>query len=280
MQIDIGALPGIMQGPRISTRAPRRSTLYVAKLLTTSVARWRLTALALVPITIAFQFGCARNDQELELRGSSEPRLVVIAPVANLSGSRDFDPLKITDIVASELLSFPGLAAVPVNLTLASLAQRGKTHVDTAEEALELARELGADMTIVVGVTEFNPYDPPIIGMIMQIYVPPELEKTPRFDAVGASRAAAPVSQAAERVEEGAAPRMQLQRVFNGSMGWVQEEVRAYAKARDGDRSPLGWRKHLRSQELYARYCAWSLIRSMLVQEAIDTATQQPIEAP
>ena len=269
-----------MQGPRISTRAPRRSTLYVANLLTTRVARWRLTALALVPITIAFQFGCARNDQELDLRGSVEPRLAVIAPVANLSGSRDFDPLKITDIVASELLSFPGLAAVPVNLTLASLAQRGKTHVDSSEEALELARELGADMTIVVGVTEFNPYDPPIIGMIMQIYVPPELEQRSRLDPVGASRAAAPVSQAAERTEEDASPRMQIQRVFNGSAAWVQEEVRRYAKARDGDRSPLGWRKHLKSQELYARYCAWSLIRSMLEQETIDAMAQQPIEAP
>ncbi len=245
-----------------------------------NVVQCRLTALAAIIAAIAFQPGCVRQDRVYDSRmaAGAAPRLVVIAPVANLSGSHDFDPLKLTDIVASEVLSFPGLTAVPVNMTLAALAQRGKTHVDSAEEALELARELGADMTITTGVTEFNPYYPPVIGLIMQVYVPPELDRTLGFDPVMASRAAAPVTQAADAGADLSSPRLQLQRVFNGSADWVQRELREYAGGRDGDQSPLGWRKHLRSQELYARYCAWSLIRSMLRQEAIDDAEELPSE--
>ncbi len=171
-------------------------------MFSSNVVQCRLTALAAAVAAIAFQTGCVRQDRANGSRMATRtaPRLVVIAPVANLSGSRDFDPLKLTDIVASEILSFPGLTAVPVNMTLAALAQRGKTHVDSAEEALELARELGADMTITTGVTEFNPYHPPIIGLIMQVYVAPELDRTSGFDPVMASRTAAPVTQASDRV--------------------------------------------------------------------------------
>ncbi len=269
-----------MQRPRITLRAPYRTTLGVGMFSSSNVVQCRLTALAAAVAAIAFQIGCVRQDRSYDSRmaARSAPRLVVIAPVANLSGSRDFDPLKLTDIVASEILSFPGLTAVPVNMTLAALARRGKTHVDSAEEALELARELGADMTITTGVTEFNPYYPPIIGLIMQVYIPPELDRASSFDPVIASRSAAPVTQAADMAADLSSPRMQLQRVFNGSTDWVQREVREYAGGRDGDRGPLGWRKHLRSQELYARYCAWSLIRSMLRQEAIDDTNEIPSE--
>jgi len=47
----------------------------------------------------------------------------------------------VTDILASEFQSFPGVVVIPVNRTLAALALRGKNTVETPRDALDLARE-------------------------------------------------------------------------------------------------------------------------------------------
>ena len=46
----------------------------------------------------------------------------------------------------------------------------GKTAVETPQDALDLAGELGADATLVAAITEYQPYDPPIVGVVMQWY--------------------------------------------------------------------------------------------------------------
>lgn len=194
-------------------------------------------------------------------------RTVVVAPVVNLAGVRDFDVLRFTDAVASELLAFPGFAAVPVNLTLATLARAGRARVDSAEDALALAEELNADGTLVVGVTEYDPYDPPRVGLIMQWYPVQPAHGGPTFDPVATSRASGepPVAQLSAGV--GAAPRRQVQRTFYAADAAVRAEVELYARSRGEHDSPYGWRRIVVNQELYVRYCCWALIRSMLEPE-------------
>jgi hypothetical protein len=187
--------------------------------------------------------------------------VLVIAPVLNLSGSQDFDALKITDLVASEFQSFPDVAVIPVNLTLAELERRGKTAVESPEDAVDLARVLGADATVVTGVTEYDPYSPPVIGWVMQWY---------------------PVSQegAEQRLSDlHVAPRYQVQRVFNAADDEVLEQVRAYADAREGHDSPYGWRKYIRSQELYVRFSCSATIRTILALDLSNRAAGQSSEA-
>lgn len=227
--------------------------------------------MALAPV-ITLAAGCAgcavdrtrttETDAAQHATGSGA-RVVVVAPVLDLSGGAEFDSTRLTDVIASEFLSFPEMTVVPVNLVRAALARRGKSGVEHPSDAIQLAREFSADMAIVVGVTEFDPYDPPLIGMIMQAYGPEQ-------DAADWPDAGVPreVVAGGTAPAGGSAPRVQVQRVFNGSADWVVEEVKSYAAARDGERSVLGWRRHLKSQELFARYCAWSLIRSILEQDA------------
>jgi hypothetical protein len=178
---------------------------------------------------------------------------LVIAPVLNLSGSQDFDALKITDLVASEFQSFPNVAVIPVNLTLAELERRGKTAVESPEDAVDLARVLGADGTIVTGVTEYDPYTP-VVGWVMQWYA--------------VSRKDGDSDLASRLSDLRAEPRYQVQRVFNAADNNVLEQVRAYADAREGHDSPYGWRKYIRSQELYVRFSCSATIRSILALDA------------
>ncbi|TWT44750.1 hypothetical protein RAS1_11670 [Phycisphaerae bacterium RAS1] len=201
--------------------------------------------------------GCAHRDRKCELPPAA-PRVVVVAPVLNLSGAPDLDPLKATDILASELLSFPELTVIPVNLTLAVLATRGLSGVESPQHAYDLAREFSADATLVVAVTEYSPYDPPVVGLVAQWY--------DRADAAWAESLA---TEFAADTQLSAAPTLQVQRVFNASSDAVISEVKAFADARDGHGSPYGWKRFTQSQELFLRFTSWSLIRTMLSQQEI-----------
>lgn len=187
------------------------------------------------------------------------PRTVVVAPVLNLSGSDTFDAYHLTDLVASELTTFPGMTVIPINRTLGELAAQGKTKVETPAEAVALARAFSADATLVAAVTEYDPYDPPTVGLIMQWYEPVMDDLGPQHLVPG--------------------PRYQAQRVFSATDETVRDEIKNFAAQRDGHKSPYGWRRWVQSQELYVRYCGWALIRTMLKLDGAGSAAGSPNEA-
>jgi hypothetical protein len=190
--------------------------------------------------------------------------VIVVAPVLNLSGSEDFDPLKISDLIASELATFPDTAVVPVNLALAELDRQGKRWVETPDDAVRLGRVFGADATVVTAITEYRPDAPPVVGMVMQWYPTRPAQPSGRaLDPVAASRSSRTpdVSLSADATP---APMLQVQRVFNASHDAVANELKDYARTRDASDSPYGWQRYTKSQELYVRYCGWALIRTMV----------------
>ncbi len=229
----------------------------------------------LVSAALVLATGCAQRTQTPQ-PVLLPPQVVALAPVLNLSGSRDFDPLRITDLLASEFVSCEGVAVVPVNMTLAELERRGKLTIDTPQEATALARALGADATIVVAITEYNPYYPPVVGLVMQWYPAGADASRPADDPVNAESNEKGVATLSDA--NGAHPRWQIERIFNAAHEDTRAEVRRYARKRDGDASPYGWRKYVQSQELYVRYCGWEMIQTMLRLDRDDPATVRPNE--
>jgi hypothetical protein len=183
--------------------------------------------------------------------------VLVVAPVLNLSGSQDFDPLKVTDLLASEFTASGNISTIPVNRVLAELARQGKATVETPADAVRLARVFGADATVVVAVTEYSPYDPPLVGAILQWYDAPARDG----DLQGAPEGQKSAGSALR-------PRWQIERVFNSADSEVVEDVRRFAARRDAEAGPYGWRRYLKSQELYVRYCWSALIEPMQRQNA------------
>lgn len=227
--------------------------------------------------SFALLAGCnrARDDDFAAL----PTRVVVVAPVLNLSGTSEIDMMQLTDTLASELMACPNTSVIPVNLTLAALARQGKRRVEEPDEALELARELGADATVVAAVTEYDPYDPPTLGLVMQWYGLGHRPGASTFDPISASRSATWTPELAASSGPVTTPEIQVQRVFSAADQAVLDEVRKFARDRSGHQSPYGWRKWIKAQELYVRYCMWSLIRTMLPLTRPEPAGEKPVEA-
>lgn len=219
--------------------------------------------------------GCAHRNQkavEADRTSWAAPTVIVVAPVINLSDSPDWDPIKVTDIVAQEFSARPNTAVVPVNLTLASLARRGKSGVQSAADAQALAREFGADATVVTAVTAWQPYDPPIVGLVMQWYSAYPARPEEGSGAAGIKTASADDPPAP--VAEGSLPRFQVQRVFNAADHETRVEIKRFAARRDGLEGPYGWQVVCKSQEQFMRYCSWASIRS--ITRAADLAAMVP----
>lgn len=219
--------------------------------------------------------GCshrAGNAVEVDRTGWAAPTVIVVAPVINLSDSSDWDPIKVTDIVAQEFSARPNTAVVPVNLALASLARRGKSGVQSATDARELASEFGADATVVTAVTAFQPYDPPIVGLVMQWYA--ATSRRPEEGSGDAGIKNESTSDETAPPAGGSLPRFQVQRVFNAADHETRAEIKRFAERRDGLEGPYGWQVVCKSQEQFMRYCSWAAIRS--ITRAADLAAAIP----
>jgi len=214
--------------------------------------------------------GCASSQRRAQQpRVATQPLVAVVVPVLNLSNSTDFDPLTLTDILATELAATGQFAVVPINRVLAVLAQQGQAAVTTPEQARRLGQRFGADGVLVAAVTDYDPYSPPRIAWIAQWYPLETSEPRAELDPVAASRLASdpvpPERRRRERI-------VQVQRVVDASRPDELERIREYDRqVRGGHESPYGWKVHTVSQQLFLRYSCWALIRTMKTGRADES---------
>lgn len=190
------------------------------------------------------------------------PKTLAVAPAINASGVATFDPVRVSDLAVSELGTFSGVRVIGVNRVMAAMANRGLNSIRSPIDAIQVARDLGADGMIVFAVTEYDPYDPPIVGLAMQLYAPSDPFRPDWIDPVEESRR--PTSRTAAAGRPASWPWAETQRVFNASHGDVVADVKTYARSRDAEHRPYGWRKYLVSQEHYLRFCLHAAMAELL----------------
>ena len=196
---------------------------------------------------------------------------MAVAPALNHSGSAEFDPVKVGDLMASELSGLEGVKVVGVNRVLAVLAEQGDVRIRSPEHALDVCERLGVDAILVFAVTEYDPYTP-VVGLAAQIYGPWQAEGPQGgLDPVAASRAARPFPVPAG-LRRASGPQAQVQRTFNAAHEAVQRDVQRYAHSRSANTGPLGWKQYLASQEAYLRYCCFSVARELMSQRMENQA--------
>ncbi len=210
--------------------------------------------------------GCQQPRPEAVLADADIHMTLAVAPALNHSGASDFDSIRAAEIMTSELGQFDGVTTISVTRVLAQLDEQGTTRIESPSEALEIAERLGADGIIVFAVTEYDPYDPPVIGIAAQIYG--YGSDAPWFDPVGTSRQASP-----PQIRTGSPkPRVEYQRTIDARSDQVVKGIKAFAKRRNAEDSPYGWRKYLATQEDYLRFCSFTVLCELFRQEVTHVA--------
>jgi hypothetical protein len=222
----------------------------------------RILVALIVPAAMVCN-GCSRKVAgPFRLAGDTlGPMTIAVAPALNVSGSAKLDSNRVADLMASELSYVAGIEVIPVNRVLAVLADQNRLRVESPGHALEVAKALGADAILVFAVTEYDPYEPPVVGITAQLFGS-RRGRVAAFNAVAESRR--PTPSRGGPASSPLAPVAQTQRVFDASHEWVSAQVRRFAKARSADKSPLGWRKYLASQQHYLRFCCHWTIRALV----------------
>lgn len=225
-------------------------------------AWWKARLMGLCLVAAA---GCHQPRASVERVVIANPwpgtMTVAVAPAINLSGSGDFDPDRFADVMARELGYGERIAVVPVSRVLAVLSAQQKSGVESPEHALELVRLLGVDAILVFSVTDYDPYDPPSIGITGQLYGSRPDLGLGGLDPVALSREA---SSGAPRASRAPGLLAQSQQVFDAAHESVVNEVRRFAEKRGAGRSAYGWRAYLVSQEGFIEYCCHAIIESLL----------------
>lgn len=193
-----------------------------------------------------------------------------MAPFINQSGSPHVDPLAVSDLFFGELQTVRGFRVLPVNRSLAAMAALNMPTLTGPRDALKLAEFLGADMVFVGAVTAYEPYDPPVVGLIVQLYAladpcaaePGAAALAP--PAGGESGRAPPVDPAGA---DPASPRATVSEVYHGGHRIVQKQIQQFAEIGEGKDHPLGWRLYVKSIQHYVRFCCHRAIRQVLSEE-------------
>lgn len=194
----------------------------------------------------------------------STTRTYAVAPVINLSGSKDFDSLAVADQLFGELQQIQNLNVLPVNKTLAAMQQLQVRTIDSPQTAQRIAEILGADAILIPAITAYDPYDPPSVGMSMQLYTLDALAGPAPTGSHQINGAALP--------DEASRPRQpvaQIAAIFNATNQTVLLELRDFAKGRTDYQSALQEERFLADIDAYTRFVCHSMVRRLMEVERV-----------
>lgn len=211
--------------------------------------------------------GCGLTENKAQPRPVEFPlsspypavHTLAVAPTINLSGSRDFDPLVVSDTLFGEMQQVPGLNVLPLNKTLLAMQRLGIRSIDDPKVAQRLASMLNADGLVVPAVTAYDPYNPPNVGMILQMYTPASARPT--------AIAVRPNSSTSAEDYNGQ-PVSQVNGVFNATNQSVLRELQNYAAGRTEYDSALREKKYLVNADLYMRFVCHAMVRRLMEVES------------
>jgi hypothetical protein len=199
-------------------------------------------------------------------------RTLAIAPTVNLSGSRDFDPLVVSDTLYSEMQQVHNLNVLPLNKTLLAMQRLGIRSIDDSKSAQQLAKFLNADGLVIPAVTDYSPYNPPNVAMVLQLYTPPApvpapqpTVKTPPIRvnpdtvifATDVSSPPAPPPPPRQPVS-------QVTAVFNATNQSVLRELHIFAVGRTQYNAPLTEERFLMDADSYMRFVCHAMVRRLM----------------
>ena len=218
------------------------------------------------------------------------PQVWAVAPMLNESGSLHVDTLRLSDQLTAHLERVDGLDVLPLNRVLATMEAIELDAVTTTSEAMALRRALNIDAVVVGTVSAYDPYDPPKLGLIVELYLG---DRDPIYgvDIRHLSRAA--VDQDARPYQDPRRhrPTQPVTRVsahLDAADPATRRALDAYGKQHSvtrGDRTrtgvfteydPIGARLYRISTDRYGDFATFQVVRRLIDAEALRLAPPPP----
>lgn len=158
-----------------------------------------------------------------------------VVPFRNESGSSSANGSLMADSLANTLQTVENIDVLPVNRVIAAMQALELPYLRSPVDVMHLARTLGVDGIVVGTITAYDPYDPPKVGLQLELYQSsPKLQSQDvnireLMHAATGNTAPAPGENASEIAPVNAATAM-----LDASNPSVRQRLRAYASGRGG----------------------------------------------
>lgn len=208
-------------------------------------------------------------------------RVWAVAPLRNESGNSRANGWSLADHMATHLENATNLDVLPVNRTIEAMAALEITEVSSPAQARQLLATLGVDGLVVGTITAYDPYDPPKLGMAIELY---ENREVRHLDTVHVRRLAqASTGQGPIPSLEGLNdPASTVSAVLDASDPGVRTRLMRYAGNRGQVEDDQSWRLYRISMDLYSDFVtyvvSWRLLRAET--QRLTPATENPEPAP
>lgn len=230
-----------------------------------------------VALSVIVHGGCASKPELDAPRSTLAPYstargelLWAVAPLRNEAATGTVDALAISDRVVEAIEQVKGVRAVPMNRTVETMRALKMPLVRTPVDARKLADALGVDALIVGSITAYEPYDPKL-GLALALVPRTEAMQGRTMAQANAVDPRAVQSSAVEIAPPPASgePASSVSELFDGKNQAVQMDVRTFAEGRSEKVSASGWRRYLKSVDLFAEFAAYRTVDTLLQAETI-----------
>ncbi|GAB4197126.1 MAG: hypothetical protein Kow00105_11240 [Phycisphaeraceae bacterium] len=243
-------------------------------------AMWMV--LALVVLTAGCHYRGPKKPQAVQAP-YGERQVWAVVPLRNESGSQYADGIKTADRLAQRLETVGGLDVLPVNRVLAAMQALELASLDSPSDVSNLRTVLGVDAVLVGSITAYDPYDPPKLGLAVELYFDPRRSSAQTTDVRKLVRAPTDdLAQPAEPIRPGP-PVSVVSGFYDASDPDVHERLVAYAQQRgalDKLHEKHGWRLYQIDMDLYTEFVIDSVSRQLLLVEAQRLASHRLTEQP
>lgn len=209
------------------------------------------------PQVLVAPYDSARNDV-----------LWAVVPLANETGVSFADSDMISDALVAKIDEVRGLACLPLNRTIAAMRAANLRAVTSPAQARALAGLLGVDGIVVGSITDYDPYNPPKVGLKLALF---------SREADAGAMAVDPLRLQTAYSDYSKTPRTQyldrpvstVSEYLDGANHEVLMELQRYATGRHDTNSALGWKRMLTSMDLYTQFAANMAVARLIEQERL-----------
>lgn len=199
-------------------------------------------------------------------------RVWAVVPLRNESGTTAANAMRISDTLVAHLTQVDGIAAVPLNRTIGAMQALGFNSIDSAAQALALARMIGADAIVLGSITAYEPYEPLRLGLTLGVFsVAPEIigagaEPAPTDDQIAFRKAS--TDRTLDGSSDIAQPLSAVAAVFDADNHAILMDLRRFTTGRHDETAALGWEAYTRSMGRYSEFVCFRTIELLLGAEA------------